>query len=169
LRVATTPADQVGVLADGLLDPAPAQVAGHVEDGREALVDAEAAHGDADVRGHPLHEVRVEARAPGQRRGEDGRLPGRQAGEGLLVHDRRDAEAAGRDDLPLQVGYPPGAGEGLDRHGAVDPGHLAQPVADQLRPVDRVGRLVALVRGHLAGRLVDVEPGAVHLRDLLAQ
>ena len=35
-------ADQVGVLADGLLGPAPARVPGHVEDRRQALVDAAA-------------------------------------------------------------------------------------------------------------------------------
>ena len=38
-------ADQVGVLADGLLGPPPAQVAHHVEDRRQALVHAEPAHG----------------------------------------------------------------------------------------------------------------------------
>ena len=85
-------ADEVGVLADALVDPAPARVADDVEHGGQALVDAECAHGVADAPGRLLDQLRVEGRAPGQRRREGRRLPGGEPGEALLVDDGRDAE-----------------------------------------------------------------------------
>ena len=45
---------QVRVLRDGLLHPSPAHVAYHVENWREALVDAERVHATADLRPDPL-------------------------------------------------------------------------------------------------------------------
>ena len=53
-------ADQVGVLADGLLGPPPARVPGHVEHGRQALVDADRSHAGADGRGHLADQPGVE-------------------------------------------------------------------------------------------------------------
>src|SRR5690606_39193610 len=85
-------ADQVRVLADGLLGAAPAVVAGHVEYGREALVDASGAHGAPDPARHLLDEFGVEGGAPAQRGRVDGRPPGGEAGQALLVHLGGDAE-----------------------------------------------------------------------------
>ncbi len=96
-------ADQVGVLADGLLGPSPARVPGHVEDRRQALVNAGRPHAGADARGHLADQPGVEGRAPGQRRRDDGGRPGGEAGQAFLVRHRRDAEPARRDDLGLQV------------------------------------------------------------------
>ena len=84
--------DQVRVLADGLLDAAPAVVADDVEHRRESLVDAERGHVAADRGRHPLDEVGVEGGAPRDRRRVDRGAVGREAGEALLVDDRRDAE-----------------------------------------------------------------------------
>ena len=58
----------------------------------------------ADRGGHLADQRRVEGRAPGQRRREDGGRPGGEAGQALLVRDRRDAEPARRDDPRLQAG-----------------------------------------------------------------
>ena len=126
-------ADQVRVLADRLLGAAPAVVAGHVEHRGEALVDAGGAHRPADPAGHLLDQVGVEGRAPAQRGRVDGGPPGREAGEALLVHLRRDAEPAGRHDLRLRGGQRPGAEHRVDRRGAERPGQLAQPVPDDGR------------------------------------
>ena len=58
-------ADDIGVLAHGLLDAAPAVVADHVQQRREALVDAHRLHVRADGLCHLLDELRVEGGAPG--------------------------------------------------------------------------------------------------------
>ena len=50
-----------------------------------------------------LDELGVEGRAPGQRHRVGGRAPGGEAGEALLVRDRRDAEPARRDDALLRA------------------------------------------------------------------
>ncbi len=94
-------ADQVRVLADGLLDPPPAGVADHVQDGSEALVDADGAHVAADRGGHPADQPGVEGGTPGERHGVGGGLPGREAGQALLVGQRGDAEAVGGGDPAL--------------------------------------------------------------------
>ena len=162
-------ADQVRVLADGLLDPAPPVVAGHVEDRREPLVDAGRPHGRAERGRHLADEVRVEGRAPGQRRRVDRGAPGGEPGQALLVRDRRDAEPAAGRDPRLQPGQRPNPGADRHRAAAEHPGELAQPVLDEL--VERRLLLAELVlhRGHavpVAGRAL---PDAAKLRDLLRQ
>ena len=160
-------ADQVGILADGLLDAPPAQIPDHVQDRRQALVHAEAVHGPADLRAHPLDEVRVEAGAPAQRRRVHRRLPGGQPGQALLVHHGRDPVPAGRHDLPLDGGHRAGAVRRADRGGAVRPGELPEPVADQRLPADLRRRRVVLVRRDGTAGRIDADPDAVQLRELL--
>ena len=100
---ATDKTDQERVLAEGLLDSAPAEVADHVEDGSQALVHPEAAHRRSDLRRHPLDESGVEGSRPAEGRGIDGGAPGRQPGEALLVGDGRDAEPVGRHHVALPL------------------------------------------------------------------
>ena len=130
-------ADEVGVLADALLDPAPAGVADDVEHGRQALVDAEARHAVADRGAHLLDQLRVEARAPGQRGREGRRLPGGQAGQALLVGDRRDAEPGVGDQPALGLPQRAAPGRRLDRAGAEHPGEVAEPVRRELLELRR--------------------------------
>jgi hypothetical protein len=54
--------DEVRILADALLGTAPPVVADHVEDGCEALVDADRPHARSDRGGHLTDQVRIEGR-----------------------------------------------------------------------------------------------------------
>ena len=89
-------ADEVRVLGDALVDPSPPRVADDVEHGCESLVDAQRPHRLPDRGAHPLDQLRIERRAPGERRGKGRRLPGREPGQALLVHDGGDARACVR-------------------------------------------------------------------------
>jgi hypothetical protein len=123
---------QVRVLADGLLDPAPPVVADHVEHGGQALVDAERRHVPADRGGHPLDQVGIERRTPGNCRRIDGRSEGSEPGEAFLVHDGRYAQSGvGQHDalLAYHLGR---ALRGGDRHTPVHPGEVAEPGAARL-------------------------------------
>lgn len=122
--------DQVGVLADGLLDPSPAGVAHHVEHRGQALVHADGAHVPADGRRHGAHQPRVEGGAPGERHRIGGGAPGGEAGQALLVGQGRDAEAVGRDDPALGAQQGERAERRIDRGGAERTGQLAQPVRE---------------------------------------
>ncbi len=160
---------QVGVLAEGLLDAAPAQVAGDVQDGGEPLVDAEPAHGPADARGHALDEAGVEGGAPGRRDRVDGGPPGGQAGQALLVCDGRDAEPVGGHDLALAAGQGGAARDRVHRGGAEGPGELAQAVLDHLLPGEGFTGGVVLVGGDRGAGGVGTHPDAVELGRLLLQ
>ena len=163
--------DEVGVLAHGLLDPAPAVVAHDVEHRREALVHADRRHVPPDRGGHPLDQVGVERRPPGDRRRVDRGAEGREPGQALLVDQRRDAQPGAVEDdllLPHQLG---GALGGGHRGAAEDPGEVAEPVPARLlerqRPAGREDVLhrrdVAVgvaVRGRL---LAGVGPGVRHV------
>ena len=123
---------EIGVFADGLLDASPAVVAHDVEHGGQALVHAEGDHVAADGRSHPFDEVGVERRTPRERGRVDGRAVAREAGEALLVHERRDAEAVVLEHgllLPHELGRALG---GADRHAAVDARQMAEPVPARL-------------------------------------
>ena len=122
-------ADEVRVLADALVDPAPAGVADDVEHRGQALVDAELLHRAADGRGHLLDELGVERGAPRERRREGRRLPRCQSGQALLVHQRRDAQPGLALQPSLLVPEPRGALRRIDRTGAVDPGVVPDAVA----------------------------------------
>ena len=126
-------ADEVRVLTDRLLGAAPAVVARHVQHGGEPLVHARRTHRRPDPGGHLLDQLRVEARAPGQRDGVGGGAPGGEPGEALLVHEGGDAPPVRGDDLRLRGGQRARSGDGVDRGGAERAGQLPEPVGDDLR------------------------------------
>ncbi len=161
-------ADEVRVLADGLLHPSPAGVADHVEDGGEALVDADGPHVAADGGGHAAHHVRVEGGAPGQRHGVGRGAPGGEAGQALLVRDGGNAEAAGGGDAGLGAHEGERAEGGVDGDGAEGPGELAQSGGDEDVEVDGLLHVV-LVGGDLAALVGGAHPHSVELGDLLLE
>ena len=124
---------EVRVLAVGLLDPAPARVAGDVEDRGERVAGAGQQHPPADRGGHRRDDVGVEARGGADRLLEARRRPGDEAVEALLVDDRRDPEPRLLDEVALdRVG---GLGH-LDRPQvgrAGQPGDLADAVGGEGR------------------------------------
>ena len=118
-----------------------------------------------------LDQVRVEARAPAQRRREHGRLPGREPGQALLVHQRRDAEAARGDDLPLAAGEraahrAPGRPARCRTAGSAARGRRGSSSLPVRRPARRT-RAGAAPRRRRRTRRPD--PDAGQLGDLLAQ
>ncbi len=172
--------DQVGVLADGLLDPPPPVVTHHVEHGGEPLVHAERGHVPPDRGRHPLDQLRVERGAPRDRGRVDGRAQRGEAGQALLVHQGRDAEPGRHHDALLtdQLGGALGRGE---RHAAVHPGQVAETVPGRLlqrhraagredvlhrRDVVLLLRVVPFVMGVAH---VVADPAAAQLRDLLLE
>ncbi len=81
------------VLAIGLLDAAPARVAGHVDHRRQRQVRTAGAHlagGDGE---DLLGQLGVEGRGQGDGLREAGRVTGDIAVQGLVVHQQRDAQA----------------------------------------------------------------------------
>ena len=162
-------ADEVGVLADALVDAAPARVPHHVEDRRQPLVDAQLPHRVADRARGVVHELGVERRTPGERRRVRGGLPRGEAGEALLVHERRDAQARLALEPALlgpQPGRPLG---GVDRACAVHPRVVPETVPGRL--AELVGRLLAgrHLRLHRRDRALLVEPVAHELGQLLLE
>jgi hypothetical protein len=119
---------EVRILGDALVDPTPAGVAYHIEHRRQPLVDAERAHRRSDGGTDLGDEVGVERRAPGERCRKRRRLPRRQAGQALLVHDRRNAEPGPGDQVALECPEPRRTDAGVDRSGAVGPGEVPEPV-----------------------------------------
>ncbi|MBW8706148.1 hypothetical protein MBT84_41685 [Streptomyces sp. MBT84] len=159
---------QVGVLPDGLLDAAPAGVADHVEHRGEALVHADGPHVAADGRGHAVDQVRVEGGAPGQRDGIGGGLPGRKAGQALLVRDGGDAETVRRGDARLRAQQGERAESGVDGSGAEGTGQLAQAVRQEGVEVDGLLHVV-LMGGHFTPLVGRADPHTVELCDLLLE
>ncbi len=161
-------ADEVRVLADGLLDAAPADVAHDVEDGRQTLVDADGAHVTADGGGHAPHQAGVEGGAPGQRDGVGGGAPGGEAGQALVVREGGDAEAVGGGDPGLGAGQGERAEGGVDRDGAERSGQLAESVGQERVEIDGLLHLV-LVGGHFAALVGGAGPCPDQLCGLLQQ
>ncbi len=161
-------ADQVRILADRLLHPAPARIAYDVQHGREALVDPGRAQVVADPAGHLLDHGGIPGRAPGQRDRIGRGLPGGEAGQALLVRDRRDAEAAGLGDTALGAGQCLRAERRVHGGGAEGAGELAQAARDQLVPV-MVHAHVVLVRSDSVAVRRGAHPHAVQLGGLLLQ
>ena len=163
-------ANQVRIGADRLLHPAPAGVTGHVEHGRQALMDARRPHASPDRLGHLAHEVGVERGAPCER-GREGRgRKGGEPGQALLVSDRRDAEPIVADDLCLQPGQLPDAFGRLQRAGAENPREVAQSVPDQLPQRRHVrGELALQRRDAVAIGGGAAQPDAAQLREFLLQ
>jgi hypothetical protein len=182
---------EVRILADGLLDPAPAVVANHVEHRRESLVDAQRGHVPPDRRGHPLDQVGVEGGAPGDRRRVDGGAVRGEPGQALLVDQGGDAQARAVDDHPLLADQLRGTVLRRHRVAAVHPGEVAEPVPRGVGQRHRArggehvlhrrdvagtagrrrGAGVGGVFGDVVGGLVDVpvDPAAAQLRELLLE
>jgi hypothetical protein len=159
-------ADEIRVLGDALVDPPPTRIAYDVQHRRQALMDAQRPHRGADRRAHPRDQFAVERGAPGQWRRVGGRLPGRESGEALLVHDRRDAEPGPGNEVALELPQPGRAGGRIDRPGAVRSGQMTEPVPGEL-PQRRGVTELALQR---SDRLAVLPlPEADELRDLLGQ
>ena len=174
--------DQVGVLTDGLLDPAPPVVAHDVDHRGEAVVHAHGGHVAPDRGGHPLDELRVEGGAPRDRRGVDRRPVGGEPGEALLVDDRGHAQSRAVDHGPLLAHHLGGAFRGGDGSAAEDPGEVADAVLGRLgercraargedvlhrRDVQRFG--IGFGRPCVGGPHVVADPPAAELGDLLLQ
>ena len=98
--------------------------------------------------------------------GIDGGPPDGEAGEALLVGQRRDAEPVGRHHVALPLGQDPQAVGRLERRGAEGAGQLAETVLDDLVPRRQRADALAQHRRHAAGvRVEPPDPG--ELGDLL--
>jgi hypothetical protein len=161
-------ADEVRVLPDGLLDPAPPRVADDVEHGREPLVDPHRAHVLADAARHPLDETRVERGPPRDGDGVGRRAPGGESGEALLVGHRRDAVRRLLEDLLLGAREGERAERGVHRRRAEGPGQLTQAPGQQHPEVQFDGEVV-LVGGDVSAVGVRAHPDPVELGDLLLE
>lgn len=159
--------DEVRVLADGLLDASPAQIAHHVEDGGEALVDSDGPHVAADPAYHLGHQLRVPGGAPRQWHGVGGGAPRGEARQALLVGEGGVGEPAGLGDPVLGAGQCDRADARVDRCGAERPGQLAESVGGDVLPVNGVH--VVLVRRDSVAVGVGAHPDSVQLGGLLLQ
>ena len=164
-------ADQVGVLADGLLGPAPARVPGHVEHGRQALVDADRPHAGADGRGHLADQYRVERRPP--RPAASGRWwPSRRRSRSGTPRAPPPGCRTGSRRRPAPEAAPACAGRRRGhRPRAEHAGELPEAVADELVQRRPLGSLeVVLHRGDAAlVAAASPQPDAAQLGDLLLQ
>src|SRR3546814_10209630 len=86
-------ADEAGVLAERLLDAAPARVARDVDDGRESEVHAACAHLARDQRVDVADEIGIPGRGEPDGLREGGRVLRRETVERFLVKEDGDAEA----------------------------------------------------------------------------
>ncbi len=125
-----------GILAVGLLEPAPAWVAADVEHGRQAVMGADRPHLQPDRIGECGVELGPERRRDADRLREHGGVAGHQAGADLLVDDRRDAQPGVFEEVPLEL-----VGEGRrlaggEAAGAAHASDVPDPV-DEQRPVAR--------------------------------
>ncbi len=132
--------DEVGVLAHGLLDPAPAVVADDVQHGGQALVYPDRRHVPPDRGGHPLDEIGVERGAPGDRRRVHRRAVRREPGEALLVDERRNPQARSVEDDPVLADQLRHALRDGHWDAAVHPGEVAEPVPARLLQRPAAGR-----------------------------
>ena len=94
---------RVRILAVGLLDPAPARIARHVEHRRERMPGTGREHPSPDRRRHRLDELGIPGRRRADRLLEARRVAGHQAVQRFLVDDRRDAEPRLLDQVALDL------------------------------------------------------------------
>ena len=157
---------QVGVLAEGLLGPSPAGIAGYIQIGGQDLLMSHGAGLGGDAVTHLSHQLGIKGLGQGQGHGEDGSTVPGDAVEGLTRKDGGDAQA-GPLHQPLL-------------HTVLDGGHRIDivEVADAVVPhvlVELFGQegVVGLHGAGIAvGQRVDVElhaAGDVDLADLLLQ
>jgi hypothetical protein len=161
-------AGQVGVLAEGLLDPAPPVVPHHVQDRREPLVDPAVAHAGADRGSHGLDQAGIVRGGPGQRRGEHGGAVGGEAGEAFLVRDSRDAQPGVVEEVLLQLREFPRGLDRLGRPGTERTGEMPQPILAGLFVAGRRHEDV-LPRRHGDAGDGGIAPRTAELRHLLFQ
>ena len=159
-------ADDVRVLGDALVDPPPPRVAHDIEHGGQALMHADLAHRASDGGCHEFDGLRIERRAPRERGREGRRLPGREAGEALLVHEGRDAQTRLPLQAPLLAPQPGGALDRVDRPGAVDAREVSEAVDRGIRVSGRGDLLAGAGRDDLVA-LVDPVPD--ELREFLVE
>jgi hypothetical protein len=162
-------ADEVRVFAKGLLDTAPAGIAGYINDRPKRLMDAPAARFGRCHLVQPLDQIGIESRAEPDRLGEARRADGDVAVEGLVVKHHRDAQPAVLDEPSLDgVGLRGGLGRakaGLRPAGGVaGPADLAKSIAMSKVPLSNLRIESAVGPEQLRMPLV---PEARHLRNLL--
>jgi hypothetical protein len=161
-------ADEIRVLSERLLDAAPPVVAHDVEHGREPLVDAHRTHALPDRPRHALHGVGVEGSGPRQRRREDGGAEGGEAGQALLVRDRRHAKPCTCDQVLLQSGEAPRTLDRIHRPGPERARQVSHPVG--AGRLERHGiRERLLHRRHVARAELRPDPDAGQLGELLVE
>ena len=133
---------KAGILTEGLLDPAPTGLSGHIQIRRQNLLHTQrpglGANGPAD----PLRKLRVKGRAQIQGHGEDGSPEARDAVERLTGKDHRDAPAGRLHEVPLDLVE--GSGGGI--HVMNKSEAVGTKVGKQLLPIK--------VRIHLHGAIV---------------
>ena len=155
----------VRVLAIGLLDAAPARVAGHVNHGGQGHVRAAGAHLAGGHREDLLGQLGIEGGGQANGLREAGGVAGHEAVQGLVVHQHRDAQA-GLLDGPLLggVGVAGGVlGVAADRAvlgpggGVDDLGGLEAPAVGRARDLAQaIGEVLRrLFRRELALRRLD--------------
>ena len=151
--------DEVRVLAERLLDPAPPRVATHIEHRRQALVSTDRAHLGAHDARHPLDERWVPRAGEADRLGEDGGAPRHESGAHLFVNDGRYAESGLFDQEALDlvgraccVGGRDVARTGHARHLSEAVLHQGRRPAGERRPGDELEHPRAAQLRHLLDR-----------------
>ena len=158
-------AREIRILAEGLLDSAPAVVAHHVHHGRERLVHPGAMHQLPDRRSHLLDDLDIERSRKRERGGKDRRAVGRETRETFLVRNSRNTEPGVGHELLLEIGKAPRPLVRSDRSRPEDARELADSKLRQRVPVARA-KLV-FVRRHADA--VEPQPHTPELGDLLFQ
>ncbi len=172
-------AAEVRILAIGLLDPAPARIAGDIDHRRQGLHRPPRPHLPRGHGEHLAHHFRIEGGGEGDGLGEGGRVPRHITVQGLFVGEAGDAEAGllARPALDL-VHIPRGLGGGaMDRRPALGRRRPEGGRALDVRRPRHRAHAVGIARGGPGGIEVRVRglnlslvlPDALHLRDLLLQ
>jgi len=121
------------ILPVRLLDPSPARVAGHVQDGRQRQSGADGEHLVPDHAGHRLDQGRVPGGGEAERLREDRGVALAEAAYRLLVHDDRDTQPGPLDGHALDLVHQPRALLRVQPRRGADSGDLTDPVAHLLR------------------------------------
>ena len=123
---------EVRVLAVRFLDPAPARVTGHVEDGGKRMASAGRQHPPPDRRRHVLDEARIPGGSGADRLLEAECIAGEEAVERLLVDDRGDPQSRFLDEEALDLVGEDRNFSGTEVRGSSEAGDLADATPDEL-------------------------------------
>ena len=96
---------QVGILAVGLLDAAPAWISPDIEHGRKRVAGTGGEQPRTEGAGDLLDQPWIERGSGTDALLEAGRTPGKHAVDALLVDDRGDAQTRLLDEVALQAGW----------------------------------------------------------------